>query len=77
MATKVWQNGTGDWFSSSWLVGGIFSAPPTAGDTATIEGGVTITAVDATVSVQGTLDQITIDFVKLGGTSTLAPVLDV
>ena len=69
MTTDVWT-GSGDWFTGT---GWSPSGPPASGDTAVIEGTVTITPADAAVAGQGTLDGITVELANAG---TVASVLD-
>ena len=68
MATRIWTGVSGDWFSGAW-----FGGEPGSGDTALLEGSVTITPADAAIPGQGSLDGISIAFAAGSGAS---PVLD-
>ncbi len=73
--TKAWIDvpETNDWYSNYWVVNSQYTGPPVNGDTAQLFAGtVVITAADAVMGTQGTLNGINIDFeIASGGTPTL------
>ena len=76
MATKTWTQAAGIWFSNVWVINtSSLQPPPVSGDTAIVEGAVTITAAEAKVTGQGTLDGITIEFERPAGHAV--PTLDI